>query len=74
MSTTPPLVLVPVDEDTDFDTVWDRLEQVGACDGRGGAEYERVRAEWTAEGTYRGDLESFIRWRANVGPVDEHEA
>lgn len=29
-----------------FDQVWDVLASRSQCDERGGAEYERVRAEW----------------------------
>lgn len=63
--------ILPLDDDAPdrFDERWRQLEREGACDGFGGMEYRRVRAEWLAsEGE---DLDGFIRRRANVGPYDD---
>lgn len=43
------------------------LSLEGWCDGAGGCEYRRVRAEWEAAGRPR-QIAAFIRWRANTRP------
>lgn len=51
----------------DFNAVWDKLAEDSACDGRGGAEYRRVRAEWVAE-RCPFPISAFIRLNANRPP------
>ena len=48
-----------------FDLVWDYRARDGVCDGRGGAEYRRVLAEWQRCGTVEPP-HLFIRRRANL--------
>lgn len=50
-----------------FDQAWRKLEETGSCDGFDGAEYKRVRQEYS-ELAHSEDAESFIRTRANIGP------
>jgi len=54
-----------------FNRIWDRLAYHGHCDERGGAEYQRVLAEWVADGriSHVQYVADFIRRRANIGPV-----
>lgn len=62
--------------ETEFDRVWMRVAAAGGCDSPGGAEYHRVRAELNyanTHGKFDGDIEKFIRWRANLGPYGEDE-
>lgn len=61
-----------------FDSRWKKLEKKGRCDGYGGEEYKRVKAEWFICQGYllrkwevpdASDLLStFIRNRANLSP------
>lgn len=51
-----------------FMRVYHRLSQQGWCDGEGGMESRRVYLEWVEAGC--PPLEAFIRWRANIGPLD----
>ena len=55
---------------TRFDCVWDRLSEKGACDTRGGMEYRRVWDEYL-EAECPDEVETFIRRRANIGPVPD---
>ena len=56
-----------------FWATYARLAKLGQCDSPGGAEYERVRAEWIAEG--KPEKVFFILRRANLGPFgDDLEA
>lgn len=48
-----------------FNKIWDKLEEVGKCDGRGGMEYKRVYSEWLDK-ERPPDIESFIIERANT--------
>jgi hypothetical protein len=48
-----------------FDSVWDEEARACHCDGRGGAEYERVWREWVKGGA-RQAIRSFIRAYANM--------
>lgn len=53
----------------EFDREWKRLEKHGHCDGFGGGEYTRVRAEWEAAGRpTEVTIEAFIRRSANWVP------
>jgi hypothetical protein len=55
-----------------FRAFWDeyeRLSELGACDGAGATEFWRVLEEWRRAG-WPEDLERFIRWRANETPSD----
>jgi hypothetical protein len=58
----------------EFDAMWSKLAERGACDDLGGAEYRRVKREWKSRKFARlrarraGNLEAFIRRRANVVP------
>ena len=51
-----------------FETAYEDLSQVGACDSPGGAEYRRVKQEWIKAGK-PADVKSFIRSRANWVPM-----
>ena len=53
--------------DESFEACWEMLAADGVCDGLGGEEYKRVRAEWVAARWPRPIYE-FIEARANVGP------
>lgn len=48
-----------------FDRVWDWLAYRGLADGRGGAEYRRVRAEWEREGKLAWRM-SYLRERIDA--------
>lgn len=48
-------------------TYW-RLAREGACDAPGSMEFHRVYGEWAEAGLPIGDMEAFIRERANIGP------
>lgn len=50
-----------------FDDLWDKAATAGLADGRGGAEYNRVRAEWVMAGC-PGGIYNFIVLRANHTP------
>jgi hypothetical protein len=51
----------------DFRDAYERLSQIGRCDGPGGLEYRRVLDEWKQAGCPSG-IEHFITVRANIGP------
>jgi len=51
----------------DFWDAYDRLTQIGRCDGVGGMEYRRVLEE-RKEGGCPSNLDHFISVRANMGP------
>ncbi len=55
------------DHDPAFWDAYARLEAEGACDSPGGMEYQRVYREWL-DANCPGDVDTFIRQRANVGP------
>jgi hypothetical protein len=61
------------DQDKQFNTAYARLAELGKCDSPGGAEYQRVKAEWIEAGrpTEREALESFIHRRANSLPKSD---
>lgn len=66
VSTVTPVELtdfIDPDDAAHFDEIWEQLSVTGSCDGLGGAEYHRVRAEWFDRGA-----ELFIRHRANILP------
>jgi len=52
-----------------FDEVWAIMEQMGRCDGIGGAEYRRVKAFWRMAGM-PGPVAAFIGQHANELPDD----
>ncbi len=52
---------------SEFETAYEELSQVGACDSPGGAEYRRVKHEWVEAGR-PADVQRFIRVRANWVP------
>lgn len=54
----------------EFATVWRRVSATSGCDGWGSTECHRVHSEWRRAG-YPRPIESFIRWRANVGSRDD---
>lgn len=51
-----------------FDKAWCHLADLGACDGMGGAEYVRLKAEWEAVG-YMLAAAVFIGTGANLNEV-----
>lgn len=55
-----------------FDRVWAALAARSHCDGLGGAECTRVRQEWEDAGRPQR-IASYIRWRANIGPMPEND-
>lgn len=58
------------DELDRFDETWCAAEELGHCDSFGGMQYCRIRREWLAAGCPGDvDLHSFIRLRANLGPM-----
>ncbi len=57
------------ERDVLFRIIYELLATTGACDDAGGAEYDRVRAEWIGAGRPE-DASSFIRERANSMPYD----
>lgn len=56
-----------ISPDFRFYLSWKALAKQGVCDEPGGAEFERVRAEWYTAGC-PGPIGVFIRERANIGP------
>lgn len=68
-----------------FRAAWVRLSRIGKCDSVDGAAYERVLAEWNAEGRPADDdgrdrrdnliqLDRFITTHANVSPPSSLDA
>jgi hypothetical protein len=52
---------------------YERISQDGYCDSPGGCEYRRVREEFLLAGC-PNNVEQFIRWRANAGPLEKEVA
>lgn len=50
-----------------FDSIWDALARDSRCDERGGAEYERVKAQWMKFGEVNAII-GFILIYANATP------
>ena len=52
-----------------FDRAWRACAARGQCDHFGGVQYQRVKAEWLPHRAKAGDVEAFIRYRANLSPL-----
>jgi hypothetical protein len=50
-----------------FDAAWDHLARMGACDARGGMEYQRCKADWLNRAELVAAM-AFILTAANEPP------